>query len=156
MTTWTQLGTFELKDSSINAPWVQALADLQIVADPAVEFTHLRISAEGQWEVLSGLKLNCGPDGHAGIPADAATLPVGSALPGALIGKIGGSSASIEVAKAGADPGTAALPQFAVGSICVVALAGQPKGPLFLGMNIRSRPLAVESLRVNIEAAKIV
>ena len=57
-----------------------------------------------------------------------------SAPPGALIAKIGGSTADVpDAASPSAPYGTKKV--FAVGSYCVVNLAAQDAGPLFMAMN---------------------
>ncbi|HEV2416890.1 MAG TPA: hypothetical protein VGX94_03735 [Terriglobia bacterium] len=65
----------------------------------------------------------CGPDGdiYVTAPADALLADV---LPGALIGKIGGSSAAVKNSGA-----------FVVGSDCVLEVDANTKGPLYLTIN---------------------
>jgi hypothetical protein len=100
---------------------------LKIVAKPGVT-----------WTLSAGVAP--GPDGDlAGItdPATATSL-FPAALRGALIGKIGGSAADnttpIGIPGALTHPATVPTP-FPVGSFCVVEIAGDKRGPLFLTMN---------------------
>jgi hypothetical protein len=65
----------------------------------------------------------CGPDGDIHSPPSSDSL-LPDALLGALIGKIGGSSAAIKNATA-----------FVVGSHCVLEISDTTKGPLFLTIN---------------------
>ncbi len=96
----------------------------------------LRFKATGSWEIAPGR--SCGPDGlrSAGSPASA-FLP--SAPLGALIAKIGGSSADappppgVVGAAAVSSPGGPFF--FAVGSFCTVEIQATTKGPLFVTMN---------------------
>lgn len=78
-------------------------------------------------------KTDCGPDGLATTTAKSALLSNG-ALYGALIGKLGGSSADIPDSSAIGSPyGTRRV--FAIGSHCVISVASADAGPLFLTMN---------------------
>ncbi len=97
----------------------------------------LRFTAKGSWQLTPGR--SCGADGSraAGSPASA-FLP--SAPLGALIGKIGGSSADAPPPPA---PGVVvpAVPVsggplvIAVGSFCTLEIQATTKGPLFVTMN---------------------
>jgi hypothetical protein len=67
----------------------------------------------------------CGADGDPKAPFNSATCLIADAPPGALIAKIGGSTAGkADGAKL-----------FIVGSYCVVELDDKTKGPLFMSMN---------------------
>jgi hypothetical protein len=68
-------------------------------------------------------KRECGPDGDPWMPPSVDALSQ-DALIGALIGKIGGSSAVIKNTSA-----------FVVGSYCVVEVTDTTKGPLYLTIN---------------------
>jgi hypothetical protein len=97
---------------------------------PVLEYIEgavkLRITATGLWSYLPNT--NCGPDGYrAGGLADDA-LSTRAPL-GALIGKIGGSTADIPDAEKDI--------VFVVGSFCVVTLTAEQRGPLFMTMNDR-------------------
>jgi hypothetical protein len=83
------------------------------------------------WNPASGVQ--CGADGIGIFPSKTGLLSPG-AMYGALIGKIGGSSADIP------DPSQPTSPYgskrvFGVGSYCVISLAAAEGGPLFLTMN---------------------
>jgi hypothetical protein len=83
------------------------------------------------WSPVSGT--NCGPDGLT-TSATKSGLLTGGALYGALIGKLGGSSADVPDASSPLAPyGTKRV--FAVGSHCVISVANADAGPLFLAMN---------------------
>jgi hypothetical protein len=87
----------------------------------------LKIEADGQWQP-EGLTL-CGPDGD---PSSAAVdLPLARAARGALLARIGGSTADHT-----ADAQTMLL--FAVGRVCVVRVPEDKQGALFLGINDRA------------------
>ena len=137
----------KLAATSFDAPWLMAL-------DCFEGYTHLRITAGGKWEMLPGLSIQCGPDGRSDIPIASDALLLPSCRPGALIGKIGGSSASLDrPAAPGADPVAGEPAVFAIGSACIVALKDLPLGPLFVGINIEARPLAKDCvyLRYRVE-----
>jgi hypothetical protein len=83
------------------------------------------------WSPVSGT--NCGPDGLTTSATKSGFL-TGGALYGALIGKLGGSSADIPDASSLTAPyGTKRV--FAVGSHCVISVASTDAGPLFFTMN---------------------
>jgi hypothetical protein len=88
----------------------------------------LKLEASGQWTYASGNA--CGPDGKRaeGLLPDGL---VSSAPVGALIGKIGGSSAEKP------DTNTTQSVVFVVGSYCVITVENAVKGALFLTMNDR-------------------
>jgi hypothetical protein len=124
----------------VAAPWLLALERLGIG-------THLRITVEeGLWTGMPGLP-PCGPDGLPGLAVPDAALLLADCAPAALIGRIGGSSATLSV---GDTPPEGTSKAFAVGSHGVVKLPDKAVGPLFLGFNLKHRPVRVESLRVRI------
>jgi hypothetical protein len=82
----------------------------------------LRFSATGKWSVLAGVE--CGPDGLPGFPLPYDKLLVPTAPPGALIGKLGGSTADQK-------DGTI----FTIGSFAVFAVPDKSSGPLYIGVN---------------------
>jgi hypothetical protein len=86
--TWAPIPTTTVQPGPIAVPWLK-------LVDTIRGATHLMITATGSWTVLPGLLAACGPDGLAGLmlPADRIILP--DAPPGALIGRIGGSSAGL-------------------------------------------------------------
>ena len=83
------------------------------------------------WSPIGGT--NCGPEGVTTSAAKSGLL-TGGALYGALIGKLGGSSADVpDASSPTAAYGTKRV--FAVGSHCVISLANADTGPLFFTMN---------------------
>ena len=87
---------------------------------------RLCISADGEWSFADEADAKCGPDGSpvSHIPASRCLNP--DAPVGALIGKIGGSTADSSV------EGTL---RFVVGRYCAFRLAAEHSGPLFLTIN---------------------
>jgi hypothetical protein len=105
---------------------------------------RLRFKATGAWQ--RGPDLTCGPNGASreGL-VDAANL-AGGAQVGALIGKIGGSTA---------DKGDSPAQVFAVGEYCVIHFPDTTRGGLFLTMNDKPQNFDQHSgeLDVTIEEA---
>jgi hypothetical protein len=89
------------------------------------------LAVQNVWSPIKGT--DCGADGIPITPAKAGLLSTG-ALYGALIAKVGGSSADLPDSTSLTAPyGTKRV--FAVGSHCVVSLGSTEGGPLFLTMN---------------------
>jgi hypothetical protein len=119
--------------------------------------THLRVTAGGEWS--SPAPTVWGPDGDLASLGGGATLILAGAPLGALIGKVGGSSASLGPAP---PPPTASQPPaptlgqdqaFLIGGTCVFALPVGARGPLFIGFNTIRRPLDIRTLTVLVEGA---
>jgi hypothetical protein len=123
--TWTAIPSQRVQPGSVIVPWVQ-------VVDGIGNATHLQIIARGQWTALPGLLAPCGPDGLAGLILPADRVVLADAPPGALIGRLGGSSASLKADGA-----------FVIGSSCVVKVPDAGIGPLFISFNITARPVLV-------------
>ena len=164
---------------SLESPWIFVIDTFDKVDPDDEAFDHLLIKASGEWAMLPGLDATCGPDGRADVPLASGSRLLSSCQPGALIGKIGGSSASLdEPASAmkpvggaegaegaegtqagegggGADEATGQPGLFAIGKACMVPLLNLPRGPLFIGINISLRPLRVLSLKLEISGAKL-
>lgn len=149
MANWTNI-TVELPAANddgtriLASPWLVALKTIE-------DCDHLRIEAYGEWELLPGQDLHSGPDGRGDIPfaGDALILPTCPA--GALIGRIGGSSASSDKISEGTEAKDGAPPiVFAIGSTCMIPLKELPHGPLFVGVNIRPRPIKIARLELKI------
>ncbi len=114
--------------------WQDVLTGLEVPAKPlgiwtrVIEYVSsprkLRFEASGDWQYSAAH--TCGPDGNRN-EGGIGELLVGSAPVGALVGKIGGSSAD-----KGAVAGSAV---FIVGSFCVIDVSNS--GSLFLAMNDR-------------------
>jgi hypothetical protein len=145
---WTELRTFEIKDAEITAPWLLLVETLR-------DATHLQIKAEGSWTPMGGLVASCGPDGLAGLPLLPERLIVADCPVGALIGKIGGSSASVSAAAAtpATSPPISEGKAFAIGSHCVTNIPEGSIGPLFVGFNCLVRPVRVALLKIVVAGA---
>jgi hypothetical protein len=149
-----------------NAPFAHAPGEVEalwlIACDDFKGATHLRVTASGTW--APGAPPSWGPDGdvrHANGP----TTPILAGAPlGALIGKIGGSSAGLGVAppapaagSAGGDKGAPTLIEdqvFLLGASCTFALPVKAAGPLFVGFNCALRPIRITAaLTVTVEGA---
>lgn len=133
---FTSLAAFSCADTNVVEPWLVALEKFGVA-------THLKFAVTGRWVAMVGLE-PCGPDGiyTSAVPDD--RLMLANCGAGALVGRVGGSSATIKFAE------TADSKPFAIGSHAVVKLPDSAVGPLFLGFNILTRPLRVEALKVEI------
>ena len=111
---WTPL---QLKTDQISA---KPLAIWTLVCDYVKGPLKLKVEATGTWDYSPSK--SCGPDGsrQGGFPANALNP---SAPLGALIGKIGGSTADKP------------LSSFVIGSYTVIALDDKAEGPLYFTMN---------------------
>ena len=147
---WTELTTFEIsQERDVSAPWILVLETLR-------DATHLQIKAEGSWAAMGGSLTVCGPDGHAGIPVVPERLIATDCPVGALIGKIGGSSAAVSSAAhmyASERPVGEGKP-FAIGSHCVATIPDKSIGPLFVGFNCLFRPVRVSCLKVVVAGSR--
>src|SRR5215469_652787 len=146
---WKDLTTFEIStNTDVPAPWIPVL-------DTFEGKTHLQITAEGSWTVMGGSLAECGPDGLAGLPLISERLIVADCPVGALIGKIGGSSAAATAAPA--VPGNSLSisdgKAFAIGSHCVTSVPEKSIGPLFIGFNCLVRPVKLMRLKIVIKGA---
>jgi hypothetical protein len=143
---WTELKAFEIAPQapeSRREPWLVAL-------DQMPDGTHLKIQAEGEWSMGDGQYASCGPDGLAGmaIPADrllAADVPFG-----ALLGRIGGSTATLTAVSASAGE----TKPFAVGTTCIIAIPDKAVGPLLVGFNGVLRPVLLRRLKVAVSVGQ--
>ena len=135
--TWTPIDINALPalPAEITVPWLR-------LVDTIRGATHLMINATGNWTALPGLLAPCGPDGLAGLKLPADRVVLEDAPPGALIGRIGGSSAGLKAEGA-----------FVIGSGCVVAVPAGSIGPLFVSFNITARPVAVTALTIEVRGA---
>ena len=120
---WRSLGEFTVS-AKPEGIWTKVL-------DYVGPSRKLRFTATGKWAWQDAKdakdakvgKHECGPDGDAKSQKPANALSA-DALLGALIGKIGGSSAAVN--------NTSAFP---VGSYCVIDVDDKTKGPLYLTIN---------------------
>jgi hypothetical protein len=130
---------------TIGAPWLVALEKFG-------EGNLLRIQVTGRWTPINGLP-GSGPDGLAGLVYPDTALIVSDCPVGALIGRIGGSSATLKAAGTDNLPGEGKA--FAVGSYCVVKIADEMIGPLFLGFNCLPRPVVVSAFTLDLAMARV-
>jgi hypothetical protein len=73
---------------------------------------------------------------------------------GALLGRIGGSSASTKAALA--DPAAAGETKpFPIGRSSIFRLPEKAIGPLFVGFNCLLRPVRIETIDVRVETARV-
>ena len=101
-----------------------------------LRFKVLALDAQGNilptiWTPAKGT--DCGPDGVTTAPAKTGMLYAGAQY-GALIGKLGGSSADIPDSSSATGP-YVNRKVFAIGSCCVISVSNSEGGPLFLTMN---------------------
>jgi hypothetical protein len=146
---WAQLGQpFTRSNVAISDPWMLAVEMLQGA-------THIQITATGSWVTMDGLVAECGPNGLAGLPIQPDRLIIADYPLGALIGKFGGSTATLYPASAtgAAAPTSAEDRPFGVGAYCVTKIPDGFIGPLLLGFNSLARPVRVTDLTVAIAGA---
>jgi hypothetical protein len=146
---WTQLGQpFTRFNVTVSDPWMLALEMLQGA-------THLQITATGTWVMMDGLVAACGPNGLAGLPIQPDRLIIADCPLGALIGKFGGSAATLSSASAtgSSAPALAEGRAFGIGTYCVTKIPDGFIGPLLLGFNSLVRPVRVTDLTVGIAGA---
>lgn len=142
---------FTVTDRVLQVPWLY-------VVETGRDYTHLRINCEGLWARATDAMASCGPEGLAEIPAQKDSLQVSDCPLGALIGKLGGSSASLSVPTAPPVSGAATNTisegkAFAIGSYCMIPLPTNFIGPLFVSFNGFTRPVVVTKLSITVEAA---
>ncbi len=130
--TWTPIETLQLPTGAVSVPWIR-------LADSLRGATFLTFASTGTWNALPGLLAPCGPDGLAGLTLPADRVVLADAPPGALIGRIGGSSAGIK-----------ADGIFVIGSNAVIAVPTGSTGPLFISFNITGRPVDVTTIAVTV------
>jgi hypothetical protein len=131
---WTILGVFEVAKGRLPSLWSVA----HPLLSPGV--THLWFAATGACLPMPGLQ-ECGPDGLMSQPFPEDRLVLGNCAVGALIGRIGGSSATLKAAPPSPDVGEG-LP-FPIGCHAVVRVPENAIGPLFLGVNILFGPVTL-------------
>lgn len=143
---WTTIDTFKQTPQEIISPWIMAKVDL----GAATTYLML-VTKKGKWTALAGLP-NCEADGLTGQSFPDDRLLMADCAVGALIGRIGGSSASLKAAAPATDSGESK--PFAVGRFTIVKLPANAVGPLYLGFNILFRPIKiVEDLEVDISVS---
>jgi hypothetical protein len=135
---WSEIKKITLPVQDVVAAWTAALEEL----DPAVKY--LRFKAAGKWTAMAGLSA-CGPDGLIGQSFPDDRLILTDCSVGALIGRIGGSSATLKGATTTEGGETKPFP---IGCQTVVKLPDNATGPIYFGFNILVRPLKLESLEL--------
>ena len=156
---WADLPLFEIKKPlDVTELW---LTVVETIRDASL----IRISAEGDWDAMGRLLAPCGPAGHPNLKFVADQLLVPDAPAGALIGRFGGSSASIAApvpppptpAPGAAPPAPIPSPAdgkpFAIGTLCILAIPAHSVGPLFVGFNGNLRPVHVRHLKIMVSTA---
>jgi hypothetical protein len=134
---WRELPGLEDPNFLVKEPWIKIL---DYVIGPKI----LKIQVQGQWSLLGPGVRECTETGHPGLafPSDRLLLP--DSAPGAMIGKLGGSTADYK-------DGTL----FAIGSYAVVFLEEKKILPLFVGINgmvLTSLPKTV-NIKVKVSVA---
>lgn len=142
---WVELGRLEINNETINWPWKAAVETLH-------GLTHVQIKATGEWEPVGTQFKPFPPDGHIGLPIQSDRLILSDCPVGALIGKIGGSSANFAIVASGA--AAASGTPFPIGAHCVATTDGSI-GPLFIGFNWMPRPLLIKTMSITVAGATI-
>lgn len=140
--TWRPVYAVTLLAQSVTVPWLMVLEDLGSAT------SYLKLRTTGTWTALAGLS-ECGPDGLAGQSFPDDRLIVSDCSVGALIGRIGGSSATLKAQTPAADSGEGK--PFPLGCYTVLKLPDKFVGPLFIGFNILLRPIRLDRLDIDIE-----
>lgn len=143
---WSGLGAYEQSETDVDAPWLMALESIG-------DATHLKFESEGNWEAPNSVLPGCGPDGVANLTMPDDQLVLSRCRFGALIGKIGGSSAGHN-APAQPSDSLAIDEPFAVGTFCLLKVPQDTSGPLFIGFNCVLRPVRVTTLKITILGAR--
>ena len=143
--TWMPLPpSFQLQAASVDSPWLTMPFEFSAIA------TYLKLVASGTWSPFAGLK-DCGPDGLVGQTFPDEQLLVTDCAVGTLVGRFGGSSASLKTQTPDTSAGESK--PFAVGRVAIVKLPDKFVGPLFLGFNVLRHPVKVQSLQVDVFVA---
>jgi hypothetical protein len=156
---WQPVGVYRRPAGDVVEPWLLAWENMPQAA------RYLRLTTTGRWTPMSGLP-ECGPDGLVGQTFQADRLIVSDCAVGALLGRVGGSSASLKGGAAPANQGDQSKngapaekveenpsKPFAVGSHAVIKLPDDAIGPLFIGFNILLRPVSVRTLEITIQSS---
>ncbi len=115
---WEPLFSLALTDERMDFPWHVAH---EYLVGPKI----LKLTATGNWDLFGGIA--CGPDGVPGLPLPADRLLAAKVSIGCLIGRLGGSNASI-------DENT--VSPFAIGSFAIVQVPDKFVGPVFIAVNV--------------------
>ena len=129
---WQKLAV--VKVNATTGPWSVGrvyVPGSRLLRFPVVDKDDQDKSASTSWSPVKGI--NCGPDGAISTPVKSSLLTNG-ALYGALIGKLGGSSADVPDSSQPTTP-YANKRVFAVGSHCIISISSTEGGPLYFTMN---------------------
>jgi len=150
---WTPLAEYKAESGPVSAPWLPVCDDFR-------GKTYLKVVSKGRWILPSAAGIDCNADG--GVTPAAPASPLIAAAPlGALIGKVGGSTASFVAPSipAPALPG-APMPTppfldqaFVLGAQCVFAVPAGAVGPLLFGFNCLVRPVELKQLTITVYGA---
>ncbi len=146
--TWKPVSTtFEQLPYTLDANWIK-------VADSISGANKLKFCAIGEWNITNTVYPDSGPDGAPGVAVPDNELILPGAPLGALLGKIGGSSAFQSIPKR--ENGTEiAIPAenepFAIGTFCVLNIPNGLAGPLFIGINTRFRPVQITNFELTVD-----
>ncbi len=144
---WTELKVFEKNEEDVSARWLLILESMN-------DATHLKFVAEGKWEVTNSVLPDCDPDGAAGLAVPDGQLILKGCPFGALLGKIGGSTAFDKIPSEASDALAIDQP-VAIGSFCQLKLPESTSAPLFIGFNSTLRPIRISNLNVKVYGARI-
>jgi hypothetical protein len=137
---WITLTAFSVNNASVHGLWLP-------VTDLLPAKRLIKLQASGNWACFGRAVPTCGPEGYLdyGVPPD--QLMVADSPTGALIGKIGGSTAGRS------KDGTL----FPIGTLCVLSPL-EKAVPLFVAVNGGGRGGAYEfaDLRIDIFHAEAV
>jgi hypothetical protein len=127
----------KLTSQRITSRW---LIGVEYLIGPMV----LRLKAKGEWEPFSGFR--CGPDGTSTFQLAPERMVITKGSPGCLIGKLGGSCASLD------ETGNIL---FAIGMYAVISVPDKFVGPLFIGFNLDRTQVGLQlfDLELTIETA---
>jgi hypothetical protein len=114
---WQKIGEVKGDNLELKAAWYR-------VVEHVAAGKLLKFDAKGEWAFFPGFAQKCGPDGFLGLPIPDARLMLPNAPVGALIGKIGGSTADQK-------DGTL----FSIGSFSIFAVPEKAGGPVYFGLN---------------------
>jgi hypothetical protein len=114
---WQQIKSFSAKKVELGGIWL-------LVVDYIAAGKILKLKAEGEWSFLPGHAQQCDPNGFLGFPLPDEKLLLSTTALGALIGKLGGSTADQK-------DGTV----FAIGTFAMVTVPTTTPGPLFVTIN---------------------
>ncbi len=141
---WANLGELKRNATDFTEPW-------WLIGDAIEGVNTLKITAKGEWELpVAGAAITCGPNGAPGLPIIAESRLLATFAAGALVGKLGGSTAGVDLsaAAAAADGKASPSPIFPIGETCLRPLPEHDHGPLFISFNFTSRPIRIKTLEV--------